>query len=61
MEAACQAKTCYKPLDAVDRSLEVEGVGTIPLPFGYDPTSQVTSFLHQARQAGHPPSPCGPQ
>mmetsp|Transcript_56404 Transcript_56404/g.155783 ORF Transcript_56404/g.155783 Transcript_56404/m.155783 type:complete len:461 (+) Transcript_56404:38-1420(+) len=53
MEQACQAKKCYKQLDAVDRKLEVEGVGTIPLPFGHDPTTRVTNFLHQARQAGH--------
>ena len=36
-----------------ETTVEVDGLGTIPLPFGCDPTAEVTQFLHQARKAGH--------
>jgi len=53
MTETCSQVTCFVPLDARPVSIEIQEMGTVVVPFGFDPTSCVQDFLLRAAAAGH--------
>jgi hypothetical protein len=50
MTEACGNVTCFVPLDVRAVEVPVQGVGTVSVAFGSDPTAAVKDFLTRALQ-----------
>jgi hypothetical protein len=54
MTEVCSKVTCFVPLDVRPVSIDIQDIGTVVVPFGYDPTTMVRDFLMRVARAGYP-------
>jgi hypothetical protein len=53
MTETCSKVSCFVPLDVRPVSIDIKDMGTVVVPFGFDPTAAVYDFLLSAAAAGH--------
>lgn len=53
MTQVCQSLTCFIPLDVRPVTIDIQDIGTLIVPFGFNPTNKVKTFLIQMIKAGY--------